>query len=358
MDVIIVSPSLDIHKNVSGISVVVNFIMSNNGSHRYVHFQQGKLDNESGYLHRRVLRVLKTIRPWISCLDANKEAIVHYNFSLDLYAILRDVLFILIAKYKKRKMVLHVHGGYYLFKERQPFIIRCFLKQIFNRKYPVIVLSEKEKAALESNYKIGRIDVLPNCIDINRQLPAKDYEEKTIHILYIGRIIPEKGIDYIIDTAEKLRKANIDFKLHIAGSFLSKQYSEEEFVRRLEGDVIYEGVVEGEAKSELLKKCHIFVLPSFYEGLPIALLESMNYGLVPIGTNVGSMSDIVENGKNGFFVQTYDANAIVNCVLKLDKDRTLLKSVGVAAQRTIYEKLNPEEYIRKLNSFYISVVSH
>lgn len=352
MDVIIVSPSLDIHKNVSGISVVVNFIMSNNGSHRYVHFQQGKLDNESGYLHRRVFRVLKTIRPWISCLNANKEAIIHYNFSLDLYAILRDVLFILIAKCKKRKMVLHVHGGYFLFRKRQPFIIRCILNRIFNKTYPVIVLSEKEKAALERNYKIGNIDVLPNCIDLDRQVPPKNYDESPIHILYIGRIIPEKGIAYIIDAAEQLRKSNIDFKLHIAGSFLSNKYSKEEFVRRLQNDVIYEGVVEGDDKSELLKRCHIFLLPSFYEGLPIALLESMNYGLVPIGTNVGSMSDIVENGKNGFFVETYDADAIVSCIKKLDKDRTLLKSIGIAAQQTIYERLNPEEYIRRLNSIY------
>ena len=104
------SPSLDPKQNVSGISSVTQFIISNNPDCHYIHFELGRKDNESGGLSR-VKVIMKSLILWNRILNSYPEALVHYNFPLSKMSILRDPLFMMIARWKRRKMVIHLHGG-------------------------------------------------------------------------------------------------------------------------------------------------------------------------------------------------------------------------------------------------------
>ena len=99
--IIIVSPSLDPKQNVSGISSVTQFIISNNPDYHYIHFELGRKDNESG-----VKVIMKSLVLWNRILNRYPEALVHYNFPLSKMSILRDPLFMIIARWKRRKMVI------------------------------------------------------------------------------------------------------------------------------------------------------------------------------------------------------------------------------------------------------------
>ena len=79
--IIIVSPSLDPKQNVSGISSVTQFIISNNPDCHYIHFELGRKDNESGGLSR-VKVIMKSLILWNRILNSYPEALVHYNFPL------------------------------------------------------------------------------------------------------------------------------------------------------------------------------------------------------------------------------------------------------------------------------------
>ena len=110
MDVIIVSPSLDTTQNVSGISSATQFVIDNNLAQNYIHFEQGKKDNEAGGI-RRILPLIAKLREWKRLLATYPNATIHYNFPLSKASIIRDVPFIKYAQRKRRKIVIHLHGG-------------------------------------------------------------------------------------------------------------------------------------------------------------------------------------------------------------------------------------------------------
>ena len=353
-NVIVVAPSLDTRTNVSGVSAVVNFIIDNNKNIRYEHFLQGKSDLDNGGFLHRVIRIICNYRKWKSLLCEKNGYLIHYNFPLDAPSIIRDYFFIRYAVKHNMPIVIHLHGGLYLFKEKKPWIIKKMLNHIFSWPCQFIVLSKKEKNAIENEYGTDNVTVLPNCVDLRE---AKVFErdnchDETLHILYLGRIEPNKGVDYILKAAEQLKNNDINFLLHIAGKDQCQDYYVTLFKESLKENFTYEGVVTGTAKTELLKKCQVFLLPSFYEGLPMSLLEAMSFGEVPVVTNVGSIGEVVKNGENGMFVNVKDSHTIVEAVTRLYSDRELLQELSTESKSTILNQFSPEEYINKLNTIY------
>ena len=358
MDIIIVAPSLDPTVNVSGVSAVANFIIHNNPSRHYLHFQQGKGDTESGHLISRASRICRTYRHWKSFLSTHPDSLVHYNFPLDAPSILRDYWFMALAVRKKRKMVVHIHGGLYLFKTKRPWVINRLLKCVFQWGLPVIVQSDKEEAVLKNDFKAEKVQVLANCIDLGDAQTFK--REPCLHgpleIVYLGRIEPNKGMDDMLKAAEMLKRRGVNFRLHLAGKEQTAGAYIPRFEKALGSQFVYEGIVSGAKKEQLMKKCQVFLLPSLYEGLPMSLLECMSYGMVPVTTNVGSISTVVENGKNGFLVHQKDADSIVTAITTIDQDRQQMNEMGLLAQSTIIHQFSPQQYITTLNHIYDSEV--
>jgi glycosyltransferase involved in cell wall biosynthesis len=86
--------------------------------------------------------------------------------------------------------------------------------------------------------------------------------------------------------------------------------------------------------------------------LPIALLESMSFGLVPITTNVGSINQVIHNGENGIIVKTHSSQEIEFAIEKLSKERMLMHKLSKNAKHHIFTNFNPELYINRLNEIY------
>lgn len=356
MNVIITSPSLNTTENVSGISSVTNFIIDNNPTIHYIHFELGKKDNEKGGICR-ILKILKSIILWWKIINQHNDAVIHYNFPLSKASILRDPIFILIAFYKKRKLVIHIHGGIFLTKESMPFYIKKILSRIFSLDCPFIVLSNKEKELIKSRFKCRNINILPNCIDLRE---AQNYKKGTnmdspIVLGYLGRIAESKGIGILLQSCKILREKNIPFILKFAGKEeITGQYLNN-FTDVLDNNFIYEGIVSGKKKIEFIKSLDIFILPSFFEGLPMSLLECMSFGVVPITTNVGSISEIIKDNINGIFIETKDSNSICEKIIYLNKNRKIMQALSAAAQESILQNFSPSNYISNLNKIYKSI---
>lgn len=351
MDIIIVSPSLDTTQNVSGISSVTQFIINNNPSQNYIHFEQGKKDNEVGGI-RRIFPLMAKLKEWKKLLAEYPQATIHYNFPLSKASIIRDVPFIKYAQKKKRKIVIHLHGGVYLTSKKTPSCLNTMLKMVFKENTPVVALSELERKAIVERYAVKTISVLPNCVEIKEQPPIKDTKEESLTIGYIGRITKEKGMEYLLEATKTLKKEGVKFKLMLAG----KEDIQDEFIPLFKEilceDFVYEGVVSGNKKDEFINKLDLFILPSFFEGLPMSLLECMASGVAPVTTNVGSISDVVIDGKNGLFIEVKDSLSIYNAINELDRDRERLYKISFEAYQTIKSKFSPKEYIKQLNNIY------
>lgn len=351
--VIIISPSLNPLHNVSGISSITEFIIKNNYQYEYIHFELGRKDNErKNFL--RIICILKSLIAWLKLLIQNKNVIVHYNFPLSKASILRDPIFILAAYYLNKRMIIHIHGGVFLSSNNIPKYLKCILNKIFSLRVPFIVLSSLEKEKLQKKFNCKNIFILPNCIDLKDAANFKrnvNYH-KTLTIGYLGRIAKSKGMDFLLQACIDLKKKNIPFFLHLAGQEEVKDQYLPLFKSYLQENFTYKGVIFNESKNTFLQEIDIFILPSFFEGLPMSLIECMSYGVVPITTNVGSISEIVQNNINGLFIKVKDSTSITDQISKLYSDRTLLNYLSTNAKNYIFRHFNQENYIKALNNIY------
>ena len=354
MRIIIVSPSLDPTKNVSGLSSVTRFIIENNPHQDYLHFELGRKDGEKGGIHR-VNSVIRRFKDWKCLLKTYPDAIVHYNFPLEKPSIIRDTPFMRAVLKNGNKMVVHIHGGVYLTSESIPFPFRQILKHVFSWKVPFITLSETETEVLRKRFHAKHVVSLPNCIDLK---DAQTFERKykadstSLTLGYLGRIAKTKGMDYLLQACCILKERHIPFCLKIAGAEEIEGQYLPLFCKTLGNQFVYSGIVSGESKKAFLQSLDVLVMPTFFEGLPMSLLECMSYGAVPIITPVGSIPTVVTDQQNGRLIKVKDTQSIVDAITYLHTHRDKLEQMGKSSRNYIYEHFDPDCYIDKLNNIY------
>lgn len=360
MRIIITSPSLDPTKNVSGLSSVTRFIIENNPHQDYVHFELGRKDGEKGGIHR-VNSVIGRFKDWKRLLKTYPDALVHYNFPLEKPSIIRDTPFMRAALKNGNRMVIHIHGGVYLTSESIPFPFRQMLKYVFSWNVPFIALSETEAEALRKRFQAKHVVSLPNCVDLKDSLTfQRKYKDASTPLTlgYLGRIAKTKGMDYLLLACCMLKERHIPFCLKIAGAEEQEGQYLPQFRNQLGNMFVYAGIVSGESKKAFQQSLDVLAMPTFFEGLPMSLLECMSYGVVPVITPVGSIPTVVTEGQNGMLVKVKDAQSIADAITYLHTHRDRLEQMSQSARSYIYEHFDVDSYIDKLNNIYTACICH
>ena len=216
----------------------------------------------------------------------------------------------------------------------------------------VVALSTFEKITIESLYNISDVKILPNAVDTKvYQLTNAHKNRDKLKFLFMGRLHESKGIELVINAFEALVKRGYQIELLICGNGPLKDLVQ----RKAEGnvDIKYGGTVLGKRKIDIMNECDIFLLPSLYgEGIPMALLEAMACGLVPIVSNDGSMKYIIEDYTNGFLVNTNSVHDLTEKMEKIIKDKSLLSVLSTNAVNTVTSDFSITDYLQRLNRLY------
>lgn len=162
----------------------------------------------------------------------------------------------------------------------------------------VIVLSRNVQDYFRETY--GReTRFVPNGIERGERVPAQEITErfglaKDGYILFLGRIVPEKGVHYLIDAFKRL---DTDKKLVIAGGSSDSNEYFERIKQQAAGEprIVFTGFVEGRTLQELYSNSYIYVLPSDLEGMPMSLLEAMSYGNCCLTSDIPECTEVVED---------------------------------------------------------------
>ena len=166
--------------------------------------------------------------------------------------------------------------------------------------HEIIVLNHSTQKYFLDTY--GRTThYIPNGVNPAAPVPAdiireKYGLEKDSYILYLGRMVPEKGCHYLVDAFKKL---DTDKKLVIAGGSSDTHWYMDELKEQAGGDerVIFTGFVDGQLREELYSNAYLFVLPSDLEGMPLCLLEAMSYGNCVITSDIEECANVIhDNG--------------------------------------------------------------
>ena len=173
--------------------------------------------------------------------------------------------------------------------------------------------------------------------------------EKDGYILYLGRIVPEKGGIYLI---EAFKQINTDKKLVIAGGASDT----DDFVKKLKelakGDdrIIFTGFVQGRLKHELYSNAYVYTLPSDLEGMPLSLLEAMTYGNCCLTSDIPECADVIED--RAVLFKKADVLDLKDKLQMLCDNPQLVSKYKDEAAEFIFRKYNWDDVVQKTLSLY------
>jgi glycosyltransferase involved in cell wall biosynthesis len=287
----------------------------------------------------------------------------------------RDLLILKLLEWKKRKCLIHLHGGYYrtLIEKDCGSLQRQLNYKAINKIAGCIVLGDSLIPIFKGLIAGDKIFVIPNCVDNQYLADANDLEKKLdnlkepspFHILYLSNFIETKGYKEVLSLALRAKeKGEKDLQFHFAGKFFfeeDKIYFDS-FIEKndLSDYVIYHGVVSGQSKIDLLSLCSVFILLTRYpnEGQPISILEAMGNGMAIITTNHAGIPDVVHNEINGLVVDKdkIDLNGIYTYISDLLKNREKLSKIAITNYKTIKSSYTEEQYITNMDAVFLSLL--
>ncbi len=351
MKILITAPSLNTEKNVSGISAVVQAIKKHNKEHIYFHYLLGRPNT---YLSKVdwFLKVVKQLVYFPMVLIKQKVDLVHQNLPFDPKGLLRESIINFWANLCNVPVFLHIHGGAFLMNGTSNKFYRFLAQQLFKHSKIVVVLSELEKEALAKQYQYDGAKILMNSVDSKLYSSLRKEKEDKPTLLFLGRIHESKGVEDIIE-AFRILKAEIDFRFILCGQGPLRELVISKCAEILGEDFDYRGVVSGNEKLKAIADADFFLLPSRYgEGLPIALLETMAAGVVPVVTDDASMKYVVQSRGNGIRVNKSDAFNLKEELKMAILDNKLYTKLSENAKSTIAANYDIKTYISKLNQMY------
>lgn len=219
--------------------------------------------------------------------------------------------------------------------------------------HEIIVLSEAVQKYFRDTY--GRETVfIPNGVTAPEhrepdRIRAEFGLETDSYVLYLGRLVPEKGIHYLLEAWQELKT---DKKLVIAGGLSDSG----DYARQLEAmagdrsDILFTGFVQGRLLEELYSNAYLYVLPSDLEGMPLSLLEAMSYGNCCLVSDISECTEVVED-KAAVFEKS-NVPALRAMLQQLCDDEDMTRGYKSAAASFICGKYNWDDVTERTLELY------
>lgn len=187
----------------------------------------------------------------------------------------------------------------------------------------------------------NQIILIPNGIHpseiglIHPGLPEIDHwKSHPLKLIFIGRLNPVKGVDILLESMNLLRQKNINLSLTIIGIGRPADHEIiEKFVAQ-NGLNMSVKILQSQPRNNLAKyyaDCHLVVVPSRDEALPTVVLEAMACGRPVVGTNVGGIGFLVEDGKTGLVIASNSPSALANALIHLNNNRNEMAAMAEAS---------------------------
>ncbi len=310
-----------------------------------------KLGNKlikSGYALQAITRM------WLKCIFDRNIKIIHIHGAANA-SFYRCKIFINLAKKLKKKVILHEHAADFV-EFYQNSNDKTNINQTLNKCDCLIVLSESWKEYFSSiGVDKNKIYVLNNIVSPPnfKDVPRKDYK---LHLMFMGEISKRKGgfdlLQAISDNKEYFKDKLL---LRMGGNEVDGNIQTFIKEHQLEEFVSYEGWISGDKKTECLNWEDVYILPSYNEGLPIAILEAMSYKHPIISTPVGGIPEIIKTQENGILVHPGNKKEIAEAIKYYIEHPENIKIHGEKAYQTVQDFF-PQKVFTDLTHIYQSLL--
>lgn len=302
----------------------------------------------NGSKWEKLAKALKGYLLFFREMILNKPDIVHIHSSFG-PSFYRKMPFIYMACFRGVPVINHIHGA-----EFETFYLKASdrkkrrIRKVYGKCTMLIALSEEWKRNLESVVSPEKITVIENYCKI----PDLSGTEKKKQILFLGEIGKRKGCYDIPEIYGRVLEKGERLPLIMAGDGELAEVKKLFEDRDLLESVSFPGWVRGADKDKCLKESGIFLFPSYYEGMPMAVLEAMAYGMAIVTTRVGGIPHLLEDGGSGYLCEPGDIEGLSKRLLELSKDGDERRKMGERARQKAIEEYSMESHMKKLMDLY------
>lgn len=305
---------------------------------RVVAFDNTKTTPASRSLPAAVAVHLMLLLRLIGAIIRHRPALVHLH-TCSYWTFCRSMPDILIARLLLCPVVLHIHGGYFHeFLSDLGGLPRRLVVAHLRMARRIIVLGEVWRERLASTVPPERIHVVPNGVPIPERCRTAR-RGKRVRIVCVGDLSAGKAPEDLIEAVARLSPV---LRGQVRVAFIGPPPTDsparrlllERVIARkgLEGNVRLLGPLAPERAQARVRRADVHVLPSRGEGLPMALLEAMAWGLPSIVTRVGAIPEVVTDGVEAFVIEPGDVEALTERLTQLLSDARLRATMGRSAR--------------------------
>lgn len=336
-----------------GITTLTSGIINSDLKYRYKITYIASQAEELGQIGKLFLAISSLLRFAVHCLLARPEVCyIHIGSNASLY---RESAFVLLSRLFRRTTVVHFHAGdiddYY---PLQPRVGRWFINTAIAMSDRIIAVSHESAGQLRRLNDSFPISVVPNMIDTSvflaqpRQVNRSD-ESRPVRLLFVGAAAKLKGEKDLIRALTLLKRNGVNFRASLLG------YGTEHLAAFCDelgvGESIeHLGPVAMSERYAFYERADILVLPTYAEALPIAVIEAMAAGLAIVTTNVGGIPEIIDDGKEGFLVNSGDVEALADRIETLVSDPDERIKMGDRARQRCRREMDFDAYVRRIDA--------
>ena len=181
--------------------------------------------------------------------------------------------------------------------------------------------------------RIVHCGVIPELYDSDAA-PEQRAENSGLHLLFVGRLAPVKGLRVLLEALTTARKNHPNLRLTIVGDGEDREHLER-LARPLGDAVRFTGYLTQDEVAEILGDVDAFVLPSFAEGLPVVLMEALAAGKPAIAPRVAGVAELIEDGRTGHLIHAGDTAGLTRTLEALAADPKAARSLGLAGREMV-----------------------
>ena len=263
----------------------------------------------------------------------------------------RKAFILQMLKHFGVKVILHHHGAEFdLFYEGLSESRKQYVNRILRMADLNIVLSQRLIQMIKDKSPEAEVDVLYNAVKVP---PANPYDIHSHNILFLGRLGKRKGTYDLLEAIKIIDKdLPVDMKFYLCGDGDIEEVKKRVVMMGISHRIAHIGWTDGQQKENFMAQSLMNVLPSYNEGLPMTILETMAHGIPNVSTSIASIPEVLHNGENGFLITPGDVNMLSKRILQLVNDKDLCVRFSQTSYELIRHSFSLDANIQKLTQIY------
>lgn len=303
-----------------------------------------------------IRKLATALTAWFSLLRmlvCGNIALVHIHMS-SRASTWRKFMFVLLANSFSTPYLIHMHGGNYVdfYNKECGSHGRILVRWMLNRAANVIVLSASWQDQIQRIAPDARTLVIHNFVPLppKAALAAATHSNPPAVLLFLGRLTREKGAFDLVQAAAQL---SFDFRLILGGGDAPAHLVSLVNSLGIKDKILFPGWISGNDKERVLSAATIFVLPSHFEGVPVAILEAMAWGVPIVATRVGGIPEVV-GAEEGILVPAGDIDELAVALNELLANPTTRAAMGKAARLRVATNYSRDAVIPLIDQLWSS----